>query len=153
MAARRLSAAGKGQSTATDVYQAPRKGRIQMEEPESVYLTHKHSLTLIEKITNPSVQKVWALLSFFSEHWKTERKPVGADLGQGMFQFQFKLESDLLSVLDKRPYHNARWMVILQRWEATTSPQFPSLIPFWIKARIPVHLWMEETIRRLGEDI
>lgn len=45
-------------------------------------------------------------------------------------------------------------MIILQRWETTTSPHFPSLIPFWIKVQgIPVHLWTEDTIRRLGEDI
>ena len=89
MTTRRLSAAEKGKSAATELYQAPRKGRIQIEEPESAYLTHKHTLSLIGKVTNPYVQKVWALLAFFYEHWKTERKPVGADLGQGMFQFQF----------------------------------------------------------------
>lgn len=45
-------------------------------------------------------------------------------------------------------------MVILQRWEPTTSPHFPSLIPFWIKVQgIPIHLWTEDTIKRLGEDI
>lgn len=154
MEPRRLSATAKGKSVATDLYQAPRRGRIQIDVPENAYLTHKHSLTLIGKVTNPSAQKVWALIAFFTDHWKTERKPVGADLGQGMFQFQFELESDLLSVLERRPYHYGRWMVILQRWEPTTSPQFPSLIPFWIKVQgIPVHLWTEETIRRLGEDI
>lgn len=154
MTTRRLSTAEKGKSTAVDPYQAPRKGRIQIEEPENAYLTHKHSLTLIGRVTNPSMQKISALIAFFTDHWVTERKPVGADLGQGMFQFQFELESDLLSVLEKRPYHYARWMVILQRWEPTTSPHFPSLIPFWIKVQgIPVHLWTEGTIRQLGEDI
>ncbi|KAJ4894041.1 hypothetical protein Rs2_20835 [Raphanus sativus] len=154
MTTRRLSAAEKGKNPATDPYQAPRKGRIQIEEPESTYLTHKHSLTLIGKVTNPSAQKVWALIAFFTDHWKTERKPVGADLGQGMFQFQFELESDLISVQEKRPYHYLCWMVILQRWEPTTSPHFPCLIPLWIKVQgIHVHLWTEDTIRRLDKDI
>lgn len=154
MEARRLSAAEKEKSVASEPHQAPRRGRIQVQETENTYLLHKHSLTLIGRITNPSVQKVWSVINFFAEHWKTERKPVGADLGQGLFQFQFELESDLLSVLDKRPYHYARWMIILQRWEPTTSPQFPSLIPFWIKVQgIPVHLWTEDTIRQLGDDI
>lgn len=45
-------------------------------------------------------------------------------------------------------------MIVLQRWEPTTSPQFPSLIPFWIKVKgILVHLWTEDMIRRLGENI
>ncbi|KAF8044812.1 hypothetical protein N665_6597s0001 [Sinapis alba] len=75
-------------------------------------------------------------------------------MGNGMFMFQFDLESDLLSVLEKRPYHYARWMIILQRWEPTISPSFPSLIPFWIKVQgIPLHLWTEGTIKSIGEDI
>lgn len=71
-----------------------------------------------------------------------------------MFQFQFQNEEDLLAVLEKRPYHSARWMVIVQRWELTVSKTFPSLILFWIKIQgIPVHLWDEETVQRLGENI
>lgn len=81
-------------------------------------------------------------------------RPVRADLGQGLFQFQFEREEDLLSVLEKRPYHYAKWMVIVKRWEPITSPEFPSLIPFWIKVQgIPVHLWTEGTIKTIGEDI
>lgn len=79
---------------------------------------------------------------------------MGSDLGQGLFQFQFALESDLLAVLEQRPFHYAKWMIILERWQPTTSPDFPSLIPFWIKVQgIPVHLWTEATIRTIGENI
>ena len=71
-----------------------------------------------------------------------------------MFQFQFELESDLLAVLEQRPYHYARWLIIIQRWEPTVSPTFPSLIPFWIKVQgLPIHLWMEETLECIGKDI
>lgn len=45
-------------------------------------------------------------------------------------------------------------MVILQRWEPTISLSFPWLIPFWTKVKgIPAHLWTEETVRSIGEDI
>lgn len=71
MESRRLSAAEKGKKVATDLYQAPRAGRIQIEKPENAYLTYKHSLTLIGKVTNPSAQKVWALIALFTDHWKT----------------------------------------------------------------------------------
>lgn len=57
-------------------------------------------------------------------------------------------------MLEQRPYHYARWMIILQRWEPTISPTFPSLIPFWIKIQgLPVHLWTEATIKCIGKDI
>ena len=45
-------------------------------------------------------------------------------------------------------------MVILQHWEPTVSPNFPSLIPFWVKVQgLPVHLCTEPTIKCIGENI
>ncbi|XP_056862363.1 uncharacterized protein LOC130510043 [Raphanus sativus] len=71
-----------------------------------------------------------------------------------MFQFQFEKEEDLLAVLENRPYHYSRWMVIVQRWEPTVSKDFPSMIPFWIKVQgIPIHLWAEETVEDLGSNL
>lgn len=154
MTTRRLSMAEKGKGLVSEPYQAPRKARVQVQAPDNAYLIQKHSLTIVGKITNPSVQKVWSLIPFFTEKWSNGSRPRGSDLGQGMFQFQFDSEADLLEVLDKRPYQYAKWMVIVQRWESTTAPDFPSLIPFWIKVQgIPLHLWTEPTIRTIGEDI
>lgn len=151
---RRLSSVEKGKKVVLEHLPAPRKARVRVEEPDISPLKEKHSLTIIGRVTNPSAQKVWSLIPFFTDHWKADIPPVGSDLGLGMFQFQFELESDLLTVLEKQPYHYARWMIILQRWEPTVSPEFPSMIPFWIKVQgIPIHLWKEETIKTLGEDI
>lgn len=154
MSHRRISSAEKGKGIDLGAQLPPRAARVKVPLPENSELLRKHSLTLIGRVTNKSVQKVWSLIPFFTEHWKTEFKPAGSDLGNGLFQFQFELESDLLAVLEQRPYHYARWMVILQRWEPTVSPNFPSLIPFWIKVQgLPVHLWTEPTIKCIGEDI
>ncbi|XP_048631614.1 uncharacterized protein At4g02000-like [Brassica napus] len=95
-----------------------------------------------------------SLIPFFTDHWKVDIPPIGSDLGMGLFKFQFELESDLLTVLEKGPYHYARWMIILQRWEPTTSPSFPSMILFWIKIQgILIHLWTEEVARGIGSDL
>ena len=154
MAHRRISSSKKGKGIDLGPHQPLRAARIKAPEPDTSDLLCKHSLTLIERVTNKSVQKVWSLIPFFTEHWKTKFKPVGSDLGNGLFQFQFELEPDLLAVLKQRPYHYARWMIILQRWEPTVSPSFPSLILFWIKVQgLPVHLWTEETIKCIGQDI
>lgn len=154
MAHRRISSAEKGKAIDLGIQQPARAARVKAPLPDNSELLRKHSLTLIGRVTNKSVQKVWSLIPFFTEHWKTEFKPIGADLGDGRFQFQFELESDLLAVLEQRPYHYARWMVIIQRWEPTIAPTFPSLIPFWIKVQgLPVHLWTEPIIKVIGEDI
>ncbi|KAL0896440.1 hypothetical protein Bca101_080401 [Brassica carinata] len=150
----RLTADEKGKMLRTESSKGPPTARVKVQESDNSELIQKHALTLIGRVTNPSAQKVWSLIPFFTEHWKTEKKPAGADLGNGLFQFQFTLESDLLRVLEQRPYHYARWMVIIQRWEPTISPSFPSLIPFWIKIQgIPVHLWTEKTIESIGDEL
>lgn len=139
---RRISSAEKGKGIDFALQQPSRSARVKVSQPENAEQLRKHSLTLIGRVTNKSVQKVWSLILFFTEHWKTEFKPVGSGLGNGLFQFQFERETDLLAVLEQRPYHYARWMIILQRWEPTISPNFPSLILFWIKVQgLPVHLW------------
>ncbi|RID68399.1 hypothetical protein BRARA_C00558 [Brassica rapa] len=154
MSSRRLSTAEKGKGLVSDPYQAPSKARVRVQAPDNSFLIQQHSLTIVGRVTNPSAQKVWSLIPFFTEKWSTGTRPRGSDLGQGMFQFQFDNEADLLEVLDKRPYQYAKWMVIIQRWEPTTAPDFPCLIPFWIKVQgIPLHLWTEEAIRGIGQDI
>lgn len=151
---RRISSAEKGKAVALEHIPAPRVGRVRVSKPTNQADSQRHTLSLIGRVTNPSVQKVWSLLPFFTDHWKADIPPIGTDLGMGMFKFQFELESDLLTVLDKGPYHYARWMVILQRWEPTISPNFPSMIPFWIKIQgVPIHLWTEEVARGIGSDI
>lgn len=151
---KRLSSAEKGKGMAKKPHQALRTGRIKAQAPEHPDLLRQHALKLIGRVTNPSVQRVRSLLPFFTELWKSDTRPVGSDLGNGMFQFQFTRETDLIAVLEKRPYHYASWMVIVERWEPTYSSSFPSLIPFWIKFQgIPVHLWSEETIKSMGEDL
>lgn len=154
MAHRRISSTEKGKGLALDSHQPQRTARVKVPLPDNSELLRKHSLTLIGRVTNKSVHKVWSLIPFFIEHSKTEFKPVGVDLGNGLFQFQFERETDLVAVLDQRPYHYARWMIILQRREPTLSPSFPSLIPFWIKVQgLPVHLWTEDIIKIIGQDI
>lgn len=154
MSNRRFSAVEKGKDIVTEPYQAPRKARVQVQVPDTSYLIQKHSLTLIGKVKNPTTQKVWALLPVLTERWSSGSRPIGSDLGQGMFQFQFSCEADMLEVLDKRPYLYAKWMLIVRRWEPSIAPDFPNLIPFWIKVHgIPLHLWTEEIIRSIGQDI
>ncbi|KAL0732795.1 hypothetical protein Bca4012_009005 [Brassica carinata] len=150
---RRLSRDEKGKGVEMNLSQPPRTGRVKAQAPALNERSNKLALTLIGRVTNRSTQKVWSLIPFFTELWKPDGRPVGSDLGNGMFQFQFENEADLNAVLERRPFHYAKWMVILQRWEPTASVSFPSLLPFWIKVQgIPIHLWSEATVKSLAED-
>lgn len=149
---RRLSYAEKGKGLADP--EPPRTARVRVPAVDTSELIRIHSLTLVGRITNPKFQRLWSLFPFFGEHWKVETSPVGADVGQDYFQFQFAAEKDIFKVLEDRPYHFAHWMLILQRWEPSTSPSFPNQIPFWVQFQgIPLHMWSDVALTSLADDI
>ncbi|XP_020867963.1 uncharacterized protein LOC9330643 isoform X2 [Arabidopsis lyrata subsp. lyrata] len=112
------------------------------------------SLTLIGRLMNPSVQRMDSLVANMPKIWKLEDKVTGADLGKGIFQFNFQAEEDLNGVLQNVPYHFNGWMVALVRWEPIISATYPSAINFWVKVSgLPMHLWEEATLKAIGKKI
>lgn len=151
--ARSFSYEAKGKGTAV-IPSQPEIPRVRAPSFDNSALMKKHALTVIGRVTNPSAQRIWALIPFLADHWKLSSRPVGADLGQGLFQLQFSSEQDLVKALENQPYHFSQWMVILQRWEPTTSRSFPSQIPFWIYIQgIPVHLWSDEILESIAKNV
>lgn len=151
--ARRLTYEEKGKGPQT-ISVPPRTGRVRIPAFDTTELIRKHELTLMGRCVNPRFQRIWSLIPFLSDLLKTKSRPVGSDLGQGLFQFQFASQEDLQLVLANRPYHFAKWMLILQQWEPSVDPNFPSQIPFWIKVQgVPLHLWNEAVLRSMGEDL
>ncbi|CAA7058840.1 unnamed protein product [Microthlaspi erraticum] len=147
---RRLSYSEKGKGPS----EPPRTARVKVPPFDNSKLLKQHSLTLMGRLTNPKIQRMWNLIPFFTEHWKGSANPIGADLGRDLFQFQFSTEKDLQNVLDNRPYHFAYWMIIVERWEPTTLSSFPLQIPFWIRVQgIPLHMCSEETMLSIANDI
>ncbi|XP_019096686.1 PREDICTED: uncharacterized protein LOC104768219 [Camelina sativa] len=111
-------------------------------------------LTLIGRLMNPGVQRIESLLSTMPKIWKLEDKVVGADLGQGTFQFNFADADDLQGVLQNGPYHFDSWMLSLVKWEPIVSPTYPSAINFWVRVSgIPMHLWEVATLEAIGKKI
>ncbi|XP_010435256.1 PREDICTED: uncharacterized protein LOC104777483 [Camelina sativa] len=112
------------------------------------------SMTLIGRLMNPVCQNMESLIANFPKIWKLEERVVGADLGQGVFQFNFEDEEDILSVLQNGPYHFDGWMVSLVRWEPVISSSYPSAINFWVKVLgIPMHLWEVATFEAVGKKL
>lgn len=148
----RFSREAKGKGVAIDPIQPPRNGRVKAQAPTNHERAHKHSLTLIGRVTNLSVQRVLSLTPFLTDLWKTDGRPIWSDLGSELFQFQFESKADLNGVFDRRLFYilpNG----LSYREGSTVSASFSSLFPFWIKVQgIPIHLWSEDTIKSLGED-
>ncbi|XP_010450793.2 PREDICTED: uncharacterized protein LOC104732890 [Camelina sativa] len=138
------------------------KGKAPLVRTETVRIANsvlaqriqQFSLTLIGRLMNPSVQQMESLVANLPKIWKLEDKVVGADLGQGLFQFNFEAEEELQAVLMNGPYHFDGWMLALVKWEPIISSTYPSAINFWVKVTgIPMHLWEEATLRAIGKKV
>lgn len=130
----------------------PRKPLVRIPESDSYELIERNKLTLIGRVTNPSVQKTRALVDFFVQHWNVVGCISGRDLGPTLLQFNFESEKDLLTILSKAPYHFKKWMLILQSWEPIVCDTFPASIPFWINVHgIPLHYWNEGAMNAIGD--
>lgn len=141
----------KGKGKTSDYSPPPRK-RVRAPDLDNADLIRENSLTLMGRLTNPNLQRLWSLFPFLSNRWNLKGKAIGSDLGRGCFQFRFDFEEDLQKVLDNRPYHFDQWMVILQRWEPVISASFPSKIPFWIELQgLPKHFWKPTLINTIGD--
>ncbi|KAG7572582.1 Reverse transcriptase domain [Arabidopsis suecica] len=143
---------GKGISRG---YSPPPCKRIRAPEIDTSDLIKENALTLIGRLTNPTVQRLWSLIPFLSNRWNLKGNAIGSDdLGRGCFQFRFDYEEDMLKVLENRPYHFDQWMVILQKWEPVISASFPSKIPFWIELQgLPLHYWKIEMLHNIAEEL
>lgn len=127
---------------------------IRIPQEDTTALIQEHKLTLIGRVTNPKIQKTRALVDFFLNQWRVSGTITGRDLGPHLFQFKFKTEKDLKSILDRAPYHFKRWMLILQRWEPVVSDYFPALIPFWITVHgLPLHYWTQAALKSIGKEL
>lgn len=133
--------------------QSPRKKPpIRIPESDNEALIASNLLTLIGRVTNQRFQRPRAIVDFMPQIWNLEGRVEGRELSPELFQFKFESEKDLLSVLDNGPYHHKRWMILLQRWEPTISPTFPSTISFWIRIHgLPLHYWTDQTLYTIGK--
>ncbi|KAL0718784.1 hypothetical protein Bca4012_068107 [Brassica carinata] len=110
--------------------------------------------TLIGRVLHRGGRSIEAMISLLprARIWNVEGRVRGINLGNGRFQFDFNKEEDLLMVLNKRPCHFNHWIFALERWEPSTSENFPSTVPFWIKVTgVPVHYWNDGTFDEIAK--
>lgn len=112
--ARRLTAEEKGKDLATG-FMDPQIKRIRAPLLDTTTLIEENPRTLIGRLTNPTEQRLWALMPSLPRKWNAQGRVIGSDLGNKCFQFRFEKEEDLQRVLENRPYHFGYWMVILEK--------------------------------------
>ncbi|KAJ4913164.1 Uncharacterized protein Rs2_07785 [Raphanus sativus] len=129
-----------------------RRAPIQIPPNNNAELIEDNQLTLLGRLTNPSVQKPQWVLDWLIQFWNSDSAITGRIQGPDLIQVRFESEEALQSVLRRAPFHYKRWMIILQKWEPIVSTSFPKRTPFWIKIHgLPLHYWTEETLYTIGK--
>lgn len=130
-----------------------RRSPVRIPASDNSALIAENYLSLVGRVTNHVAQNTRQIIAFLPQLWNMEGRVNGRILGREKFQFRFETEADLITVLNKSPYHFKDWMLILQRWEPIVSDSFPSQITFWISiVGIPPHIWNDQTIRTIGHE-
>ena len=132
------------------------------EEPITIRTTHRdkileeYSLSLIGKFMTTRPFNVRAAKNLLRSMWKMGSNLKIIEVGEGLFQFRFSLESQLQWVWDNGPWSFENNMLVLQRWEkglTTRSVQFTSLL-MWVQVYgLPFDLINEEAGLDIGRGI
>ena len=127
---------------------------IQIPPSNNEELIEDNKLTLLGRVTNPTVQKTQWVLDWLIQYWNLETAVTGRTLGHDLFQVKFETEEALQSVMRRAPFHYKRWMIILQKWEPVISTVFPKRTPFWIKVHgLPLHYWTLESLHAIAKGL
>lgn len=84
-------------------YRQTRRPPVRIPEHANKDLIEEHKLTLIRRVTNPTIQKTRALVDFFLQQWHVTGSITGRELGPYMFQFKFNLNV-ICSQSSQRPH-------------------------------------------------
>ena len=119
-------------------------------------ILEEYSLSLIEKFMTTRPFNARAAKNLLRSVWKMGSNLKIVDVGEGLFQFRFLLESQLQWVWDNGPWSFENNMLVLQRWEKgliARSVWFTSL-PMWVQVYgLPFDLINEEAGLDIGRGI
>ena len=119
--------------------------KIQLTEEEGevvqINLAHKEkiieecSLTLLDRFLTNRPYNQRAAKASLRSMWKLGNDLRIVDMGEGLFQFRFKLESQLTWVLDNGPWSFDNNLLVLKRWERgmTANSITFSTLPIWVQ--------------------
>ncbi|RID42419.1 hypothetical protein BRARA_J02302, partial [Brassica rapa] len=123
---------------------------VDIPELENDDLLEENSLSVIVRCLNPSAHKVGGLVKALPPIWGLEDRVHGRGVGPDRVQFIFQSDRDLHHVLTRGPWFVNGWIVALDQWTPTPSPDFLRKILFWIRIRgLPIHLLKKKAVDSL----
>ena len=132
------------------------------DQPITVRAVHRekifeeYSLNLIGKFLSTCPVNLKAAKNILRSAWKLGSDLKIIDVGNGLLQFKFSLESQLRWVWDNGPWSFDNNILAFQRWEKGLTARtvvFKSL-PMWVQVwGLPFDLILEEASRDIGSGL
>ncbi|XP_048621269.1 uncharacterized protein LOC125591279 [Brassica napus] len=123
------------------------------DEPK-FHLFDENALSIIGRLLNPDAQNMARMIDFMPQAWRLYDRVRGIALSRDRFQFVFKREEDLITVLKDRPWSYNHWTMILERWTPSPPRDFLSKFEVWIRIRnIPINHYTIDTMYMLAKKV
>ena len=125
---------------------------INLPDEPQFRVFEENELSVLGRLLNPDCQSMSRMIEDMPRHWRLVGRVRGIALSREKFQFIFKREEDLQTVLNDRPWSFNHWTMLLERWTASPPDDFLTKFEVWIRIRnIPCNHYMLETIRTLAK--
>ena len=114
------------------------------------------SLSLLGRFLTSRPYNQTAAKSLLRSVWKMGSDLRIVDVGEGLFQFKFTLESQLNWVLNNGPWSFENHLLALRRWERGMMARTVAFkhIPLWVQVwGLPFDLISEEASKDIGEGL
>nr|POF18755.1 uncharacterized protein CFP56_59889 [Quercus suber] len=148
----------------TDFLERIQNLKLMMEEGEEINvrpmqrekILEEWALSLIGKFLSSRALNQRAAENVPRSVWKMGNDLKIVDIGEGLFQFKFSIESQIKWVLDNGPWSFENQLLVLRRWEKGMTPHSVTFttVPMWVQVwGLPFDLINEEAGRDIGRGL
>ena len=148
----------------TDFIERIEKLKLTVEEGEEITIRstqrekilEEWSLSLIGKFLGSRTFNQRAAKNLLRSVWKMGNDLKIVDIGEGLYQFKFSIESQMKWVLDNGPWSFENQLLVLRRWEIGMTPRSVKFttVPMWVQVwGLPFDLINEDAGRDIGSGL
>ncbi|KAL0679383.1 hypothetical protein Bca4012_007364 [Brassica carinata] len=147
-------------SMADNLHKAIRSMSLEDDEPmvlpddPKFHVFDDNALSILGRLLNPEAQNMARMIDYMPLAWRLYDRVRGIALTRDRFQFVFKREEDLETVLKDRPWSYNHWTMVLERWVPSPPRDFLSKFEVWIRIRnIPINHYTIGTMHLLASKV
>lgn len=105
---------------------------IDLPDEPQFKVFEENEFSILGRLLNPECQSMSRMIEDMPGHWRLRGRVRGIALSREKFQFIFKREEDLLTVLNDRPWSFNNWTMLLERWTPSPPEDFLTKFEVWI---------------------